>query len=44
MTLICRFELKTDDPDYEKMKLQRNQNSLNVNQNNEQRTVSSQAI
>ena len=41
---ICRFELKTDDPDYEKMKLQRSQNSINVNQNNEQRTVTSSAI
>ena len=41
---ICRFELKTDDPDYEKMKLQRSQNSINANQNNEQRTVTSSAI
>ena len=26
---ICRFELKTDDDDYEKMKLQRNGNIIN---------------
>ena len=31
---ICRFELKTDDDDYEKMKLQRNGNSINQNRNN----------
>ena len=29
---ICRFELKTDDDDYEKMKLQRNRNNI-INQN-----------
>lgn len=29
---ICRFELKTDDVDYEKMKLQRNRNNI-INQN-----------
>jgi hypothetical protein len=28
---ICRFELKTDDDDYEKMKLQRNENIINQN-------------
>ena len=33
---ICRFELKTDDDDYEKMKLQRNRNNIiNQNRNNE---------
>ena len=31
---ICRFELKTDDDDYEKMKLQRNGNINNENRNN----------
>ena len=31
---ICRFELKTDDDDYEKMKLQRNINQNNQNRNN----------
>ncbi len=31
---ICRFELKTDDDDYEKMKLQRNGNINNQNRNN----------
>jgi E3 ubiquitin-protein ligase RNF115/126 len=32
---ICRFELKTDDDDYEKMKLQRNSNIINQNRNNQ---------
>ena len=31
---ICRFELKTDDDDYEKMKLQRNGNIINQNRSN----------
>jgi hypothetical protein len=31
---ICRFELKTDDDDYEKMKLQRNGNLINQNRSN----------
>ena len=31
---ICRFELKTDDDDYEKMKLQRNGNLMNQNRSN----------
>ena len=28
---ICRFELKTDDPDYEKMKIIRNENAIGIN-------------
>ena len=36
---ICRFELKTDDPDYEKMKILRNENTMSINGNNEQRTL-----
>ena len=31
---ICRFELKTDDPDYEKMKIQRNNSDNNNHSNN----------
>ena len=34
---ICRFELKTDDPDYEKMKIIRNENTISINNN--QRTL-----
>ena len=32
---ICRFELKTDDDDYEKMKLQRSSNIINQNRNSQ---------
>ena len=35
---ICRFELKTDDPDYEKMKILRNENTISIN-HNEPRTL-----
>ena len=36
---ICRFELKTDDDDYEKMKLQRNSNIINQNRNNQLQNI-----
>jgi E3 ubiquitin-protein ligase DOA10 len=32
---ICRFELKTDDDDYEKMKIQRSSNIINQNRNSQ---------
>ena len=35
---ICRYELKTDDPDYEKMKILRSENNTNID-HNEQRTL-----
>ena len=35
---ICRYELKTDDPDYEKMKILRSEKNTNIN-HNEQRTL-----
>jgi DNA-directed RNA polymerase subunit RPC12/RpoP len=38
---ICRYELKTDDPDYEKMKILRSENNTNIN-HNEQRTLVSE--
>ena len=37
---ICRFELKTDDPDYEKMKIIRNENTISINNNNQRTLVS----
>ena len=37
---ICRFELKTDDPDYEKMKIIRNENTISINNNNQRPLVS----
>ena len=37
---ICRFELKTDDPDYEKMKITRNENTISINNNNQRTLVS----
>ena len=37
---ICRFELKTDDPDYEKMKIIRNENTISINNNNQRNLVS----
>ena len=36
---ICRFELKTDDDDYEKMKLQRNGNLINQNRSNNNHNI-----